>query len=125
MKRKGPGRPAHRPTKETRAAVESMSGMGHSQDDIILALGLGSTNTLVKHYALELRMGKIKANDKVAQSLFKQATQEGNTTAGIWWEKTRSGKSDRIEHSGPEGGPIGVKHIVETHIVDHRKPNQD
>lgn len=115
---KTPGRKPHKPTAETRARVESLAGMGHGQDDICLALGLGSTNTLVKHYALELRMGRMKANNSVAESLFKQATAGANTTAGIWWEKTRAGRSERVEHTGEGGGP--VKHSVEITIVDPR-----
>lgn len=111
------GRPEHKPTAELKAKVESLAGMGHPQDDICIAIGLGSTNTLAKYYALELRMGRIKANDTVAKSLFKQAIA-GNTTAGIWWEKTRAGRSERVEHTGEGGGP--VKHSVEITIVDPR-----
>lgn len=109
--KRGRGRPGHVPTKETRAAVESLSGMGHCQEDICDALGLGSTNTLAKYYGLELRMGRIKANDNVAKSLYKQAI-DGNTTAGIWWEKTRAGKSDRHEITGKDGGPIATAPLL-------------
>lgn len=112
------GRPSHKPTAELKAKVESLAGMGHNQDDICVAIGLGSRNTLEKHYALELRMGRVKANNAVAESLFKQATG-GNTTAGIWWEKTRAGRSERVEHTGEGGGP--VKHSVELTIVDPRR----
>ena len=37
----------------------------------------------------EMDLGMVKANAKVAETLFWQATEEGNTAAAIWWTKAR------------------------------------
>jgi hypothetical protein len=49
--------------------------------------------TLRKHYRDELDTGQIKATAKVAESLFRKATTDGNqsVTAAIFWLKTRGG----------------------------------
>jgi hypothetical protein len=44
----------------------------------------------MKAFRRELDVGATKANAKVAESLFKQATN-GNVTAQIWWTKCRMG----------------------------------
>ena len=78
-------------TKEDRKLVETLAGYGLPHDDIALLIKDGITRkTLAKHFRRELDAGKAKANAKIAQSLFKQAT-EGNITAAIFWAKTQMG----------------------------------
>ena len=103
------GRPLHEPTDQTRKTVEAMSAYGIKQQDIALVLSI-SKPTLEKHYRLELDTACAKANSKVAESLYNKATgsHPQAVTAAIFWMKTRGGWKDtsRIEHTGPNGGPI-------------------
>ena len=100
------GRPPHKPTDDMRKTVEAMAGYGIPQTDIGLVVGI-SKPTLEKHYRVELDTGAIKANSKIAESLYKQATG-GNVTAAIWWTKARMGWSETMKHTGGDGGPITV-----------------
>lgn len=92
------GRPPHKPTAESRNTVEAMSGYGIPHADIGKVVGIGHV-TLAKHYRVELDTGYIKANSKVAESLFKQATS-GNVSAAIWWSKCRMGWKESIQVDG-------------------------
>ncbi len=96
----------HKPTPETLAQVEALSGYGVRHDEIALYLDI-DPKTLRKHYREQLDKGTIKANAGIARSLHKQAT-EGNVAAAIFWLKARAGWSERqkVEISGPDGGPI-------------------
>jgi hypothetical protein len=95
------------PTPDQRKQVEAMKGFGIPEPDIALLIINPRTNdhiardTLRKHFKYELAVGAAKANSKVAESLYKQAT-DGNTSAAIWWSKTRMGwkETQGIEHSG-------------------------
>lgn len=89
------GRPPFEPTYEQRKTVEAMVGYGIPQDSIcqIITKSDGtpiSKPTLEKHFRAEIDQGAVKANAKIAESLFKQAVG-GNVTAGIWWTKARMG----------------------------------
>jgi len=96
------------PTDEQRKQVEAMKGYGIPEPDIALLIINPRTEkpiareTLRKHFAYELSVGNAKANAKVAQSLYQQATDGKNTTAAIWWTKTRMGwkETQNLEHSG-------------------------
>jgi hypothetical protein len=58
--RGGPnGRPPHRPTDQLRAVVKNLVGMGLTQQQIAVAIGLRSVTSLEKHYADDLAMGQI------------------------------------------------------------------
>lgn len=85
------GRPPLEFTSEERKMVESLVGYGVPQSDIAALLRDGiDLKTLRKHFRYELNTGKAKANAKIAQSLFQQATN-GNITALIFWAKTQMG----------------------------------
>jgi hypothetical protein len=91
------------PTEEHRRQVEAMAGYGIPIEDIakiILNPRTGkhiAKNTLKEHFEQELAVGHVKANSKVAESLYKQAVEGRNTTAAIWWTKTRMGWKERSE----------------------------
>lgn len=120
------GQRAHVPTEEMRRQVESMAGYGIPKEDIAAVTGV-SKSVIERHYATELAQGHIKANSRVAQSLFQQATgapaQVGpdghvlrdevkpNVTAAIFWTKARMGwrETTRQEHTGKDGGPIEME----------------
>ena len=84
------GRRAHKPDPQTRRQVEAMAGYGIPENDIGRVIGIDA-KTLRKHYRDELDTGHIKANAKVAESLFRHATSNGpqSVTAAIFWMKTR------------------------------------
>jgi hypothetical protein len=118
---------SHKPTDESRAEVRALASFGLPQEDIAEYIGGISHVTLRKHYAQELKLSAIKANATVGKYLFSlasgQAIAKGAThgdcrTAAVFWAKTRMGwrETDRLEHSGPDGGAIPVE--IKRTIVD-------
>jgi len=84
-------RPAHKPDPVNRRQVEAMAGYGVPEADIARVLGI-DPKTLRRHYRDELDTGTIKANSRIAESLYRKATGEGpqSVTACIFWLKTRA-----------------------------------
>ncbi|WP_287208242.1 hypothetical protein [Mesorhizobium sp.] len=70
--------------------VEALAGFGLSTADI--ACVAADEQDLKATYAHELESGAIKANARVAESLYRKATGEGReaVTAAIFWLKTRA-----------------------------------
>lgn len=101
------GNPPWAPTDEQRKQIESMSGMGIRQDDMAKILDV-DPKTLRKHCRKELDQGSIKATMKVAQNLFKQATEENNTAAMIFWMKARAGWTEKSEVALTGGFTVNV-----------------
>lgn len=102
--------PRHEPTDELREQVQTYAGYGTPHADIALALGMGKT-TLEKYYKQELKLGSIKANALVAQSLFAmtQAKNDpGRIAATIFWMKVRCGwkTTNKVELTGKDGAPL-------------------
>ena len=89
-----------RPDPNRSRQVEAMAGYGISADDIAIVLGV-DVDTLKRDYRSELKGAAIKANAKVAESLFRKATaaegREG-VTAAIFWLKTRAGWKETAVH---------------------------
>lgn len=109
----GKGRPPHLATADTRIKVYTLSTVGTRHEDIASVLGI-SHDTLVKYYKEELDKGRIEANASVAETLFKQA-KEGNTTAMIFWLKSRAKWKETSQHEisgNPDGTPVEVKIIT-------------
>ena len=107
------GRPAHLPNADTRNRVYMLSTVGTRHEDIASVLSI-SHDTLVKYYKEELDNGRIEANASVAETLFKQA-KEGNTTAMIFWLKSRARWKESTQHEisgNPDGTPIEVKIVT-------------
>lgn len=99
--------PSHEPTPQTRRTVESMSAYGIPQPDIARVIGV-CQETLTKYYRDELDLATSKANSKVAETLYKQATDAANprsALAAIFWLKTRGGwkETSVVEGTGPNG----------------------
>ena len=63
------GRPAHQPDPVSRRQVEAMAAYGVPEADIARVLCI-DPKTLRKHYRDELDTGSIKANSRIAESLF-------------------------------------------------------
>ena len=119
-------RAAHKPTDQSRAEVNALASFGTPQDEIARYIGIAPM-TLRKHYDAELNLASIKANSTVGiylfslasgQAISKGATHSDCKAAAMFWAKTRMGwrETDRLEHSGPDGGAIPVK--IERTIVD-------
>jgi len=111
----------HKPTKATRKQVETMAGYGIPEDGIAESIGI-SAPTLRKYYAKEIKLGHVKANEKVAAFLYTKATTDGPqaVTAAIFWAKTRMRwrETDRLEHTGAGGGPIRTESVDLTKLSD-------
>lgn len=113
MAKKSTGRPPHKPTEQTRKTVEAMSAAGIPQEDIALVIGITS-KTMREHYREELDTAAIKANTKIAQTLFNKA-MAGDTTAAIWWTKARMRWAER--QAMEVSGEMTVSNITRT-VVD-------
>jgi hypothetical protein len=96
----------HKVTEETQRMVENASAMGLPQEEIAVLLEINPT-TLRRRYKKQIHQGRAKSNLQVGTRLF-QKCMDGDNTALIWWEKTRSGKREGIDHtlSAPGGGPL-------------------
>jgi len=117
-------RPQFQPTDEDRALVEQLAAFGIPVTSMTLFVkdkaGKSiSERTLRKHFAKELDLGEMKANVKVAQTLFKKAVS-GDTTSMIFWLKTRARWKEspqQVELTGKDGGPVEQK----TTVVDEKQ----
>ena len=96
----------HEPTEETRATAKRLSALGCPHEDIATRLKI-SADTLVKYYQEELDEGRIDANASIAGTLFQQA-KSGNTTAAMFWLKTRAKWKETSTHelTGENGTPL-------------------
>jgi len=79
----------HVPTDELKLTVGFLSINGVTQPRIAAILGI-TWKTLVKHYKFELENALDEKNAMVAGGLFAKAIA-GDTTAMIFWLKTRAG----------------------------------
>ena len=95
------GRPKFQPTDEQRKTVRAMVAYGVPLDQVASVVGI-DRKTLSKHFPSEIANAAAEANAKVAQALYRQAVDQGNTTAQIFWLKTKAGWRERqeIEHTG-------------------------
>ena len=102
------GRPPHKPTKDSKEQVKRLSALGCPHEDIATRLKI-SADTLTKYYKDELDEGRIDANAAIAGTLFSQA-KKGNTTAAIFWLKTRARwKETQVnEVTGADGGELKI-----------------
>jgi hypothetical protein len=95
------GRPAHQRDEKIARQIKTLSAMGIPDFDVCKVVGL-SAPTMRKYYTAELEIGHIESNAQVAQSLFKQATDQNkpNVTAAIFWLKCRAGWSEQQDELG-------------------------
>lgn len=83
--------------------VAELAGMGLTEQEICLCLGI-SDQTLLrrKHESVEfvdaIKRGKAKAAALVSNKLFERACN-GDLGAIVWYEKTRCGRSDKMDVS--------------------------
>ena len=93
------GRPAHAPDRSIAGRSRPWRGTASPETDIARVLGI-DPKTLRKYYREELDTGHVKANAKVAESLFRKATSDHrqSVTAAIFWLKTRAGWKETSVH---------------------------
>ena len=108
-----PGRPAYEPSERDRQQVKMMCAMGVPDYDIALVMQL-SAPTLRKHFFRELEVGHIESTAKVAQSLFKQATDpvKPNVAAAIFWMKCRAGWKEDVSDVGKKDQRQAAAHAA-------------
>jgi len=92
--------------------VEAMAGYGLPAKDIAIVLGIDAW-VLERDYRKELKAGAIKANAKVAESLFRRATGDGRegVAAAIFWLKTRAGWRETTVHEVRPYRHMSIKEI--------------
>jgi len=95
------GRPAHQPTEATRQTVSLHATVGTKQDVIAEILGI-SVDSLQRHYRAEIDTSRERANASVGGALFKKA-MGGDTTAMIFWLKTRARWRETLDISNEDG----------------------
>lgn len=102
-------KPPHAPTPESRAQVSALYSYGITQEEIARFLNI-DPKTLRLHYRDELDSAHIKANAKVGQFLFQNASgqtlKDGAShsdcvRAAMFWAKTRMGwrETQSIDHT--------------------------
>ena len=95
------GRTAIEITDAMRADVRRFAEIGTPYAVIARIMGM-STSTLTRRCRAELDAGVEVANARIALTLFETA-MGGNTTAMLWWEKTRAGRRE-----GSASDPHGI-----------------
>lgn len=85
--------------------IEYLAGLGLTEAEICSSLGisedtLGNRKKESTDFSEAIKRGKAKAAQQVSNALFDKAMQ-GDTTAIIWYEKTRRGMTDRtaVDHT--------------------------
>lgn len=112
------GRPSFKPTPEQRSSVQLMAGHGWEQDKIAKLLKI-QAKTLRKHFREELDNGAVNVEAALVAAQFKRATSSDSpATAQKATEfilHTRFGyrKTDSVELTGADGGPIETMEITD------------
>ena len=103
----------HEPTPEQRHIVQLHATIGTPQEDIAKVIGI-DPKTLRLHYRDELDSAHVKANAKVGQFLFQNAsgatlangaTHSDCVRAAMFWAKTRMGwcETQKLDHTSSDG----------------------
>jgi len=110
------------PKRPDGARVEALAGFGLGAADIARVFDVEPA-FLEREYRSELAGGQIKANARVAESLYRKAIGEGReaVTAAIFWLKTRARWKETSVHelAGSDGAPVTFTVIYEPPPVTH------
>lgn len=98
--------------------VQGLAQYGIPYEQIALYVDL-SVPTLRKLYKRELEKGSIIANAKVGEKLY-QSCMEGNTTAQIFWLKTRVGwrETQKIDMTSSDGSMSPAPQAIKVVFVE-------
>ncbi len=96
-----PGRKPHEPTDAQRQLVSLHATVGTTHETIADILGIHK-ETLYKYYTPELKQAREKANATIGGALFNKA-KSGDTTAMIFWLKTRARWRETVDISNEDG----------------------
>lgn len=119
------GNPPFKPTDEQRIQVEAYVAAGAQQWLIAEYLGI-STDTLQRHFAVELEHGTARVNAKVGSSIVKKAL-DGDADFMRFYAARRAGwkTTTAVEQSGPGGSPIqhevGERHDFSNLTIDEKR----
>lgn len=96
-------KPSHAPSSQSRQIVQLHATIGTAQELIADIIGIDA-KTLRKHYRTELDHATAQANAAIGGALFNKA-KGGDTTAMIFWMKTRAGWKERqeVDHLSSDG----------------------
>ena len=98
----------HEPSKESRQLVQLHATIGTTQVIIADIIGI-DVKTLTKYYRTELDQAVAQANASVGGALFNKA-KGGDTTAMIFWMKTRAGWREKHDVDlTSNGGPLTIQ----------------
>jgi hypothetical protein len=90
------------------ARIEALAGFGLTSAEIAHVLGM-SESALLACYSGLIESGRIKTNARVAESLFRKATGDGQgaVAAAIFWLKTRARwKETSVEELAPAADAV-------------------
>lgn len=115
----------HEPTKQLRELVKMHALVGTPQSVIADVLEIND-KTLRKYYRRELDLATHQANAQVGGALFNKAVK-GDTTAAIFWLKTRAGfREAKEDFSNEPAQPLSitfeVRQPADTVKVTNAKP---
>ena len=111
----------HEPSKESRQLVQLHATIGTPQAVISDILGIDN-KTLTKYYREELDQALARANASVGGALFNKATK-GDTTAMIFWMKTRAGWREKQEVDLTSSDGSMTPQVIERVIVQPKDDN--
>jgi hypothetical protein len=96
-RRPKPGQPEHVPTETTQAKVTIWSGGGIDLEAIAVALGI-SKPTLLKHYALQISVGKVTMDGLAISAIARAMRGDGKESvlAAKFWAVCRMGWTERF-----------------------------
>lgn len=98
------GNPPYVPTDENRRDVVAWVKAGLTQQDCADLLDIHLA-TFKKYYHREWKVERIKVKLAIAGRLTQMALK-GDKTCMIFWLRTKAKWNTRVEHVGPDGGPI-------------------
>ena len=79
----------YEPNDRLRAEVSALRSFGHTHKEIASHLGI-CDDTMIKYYKDELDNAVLRANARVANKLYRRATESDDLQAQIFWLKTRA-----------------------------------
>lgn len=129
-KRRPVGRPRKVVAENDIQRLERLAGLGFTVPMLAASVGMGETVFRERLKAdpkisEALEKGKAVAAEKVGTSLFRRAISGKDTTATIWYEKSRLGMSERhtVEHTHVKREDVirvmtDMARVVEKYVLD-------